>query len=140
MWSEFQRQEDLLLQCISLVFKTSRAPSYGHLWQLFIQNIYSFWLAQISWLILLNELAFTKFCSLWYPVYWTKSTVGHRQKRGCLLHAENGRKFHTFCGVDYLNYLKTQLQTKLKLQRMKIAIWRIYARLKIPLYPEFADE
>ena len=23
---------------------------------------------------------------------------------------------------------------------MKIAIWRIYARLKIPLYPEFADE
>lgn len=85
MWSEFQRQEDLLLQCISLVFKTSRAPSYGHLWQLFIQNIYSFWLAQISWLILLNELAFTKFCSLWYPVYWIKSTVGHRQKRGCLI-------------------------------------------------------
>ena len=62
--------------------------------------------------------------------------------RGCVNSAffggagENGEKFFTFCKEKIADLLSKNTAT----QRITTAIFRISARLNIPLYPEFAEE
>ena len=62
--------------------------------------------------------------------------------RGCVNSAffggagENGEKFLTFCEEKFADLLPKNTSTR----RITTAIFRISARLNVPLYPEFAEE